>query len=59
MKVKEVIAALSKLDQEKELWVIYDGCKALKPIPDEIQKEQEDYYPDVTLNVGDYVITAG
>lgn len=59
MKVKEVIAELSKLDQEKELWVIYDTFLAIKPIPDDIQKGREEYSEDVVLNDGDYIITAG
>lgn len=59
MKVKEVIAELSKLDQEKELWVIYDMFLAIKPIPDQRQEGQEEYQEDVVLNDGDYIITAG
>lgn len=59
MKVKEVIAELSKLDQEKELWVIYDMYLAIKPIPDDRQEGQEEYQKGVVLNEGDYIITAG
>ena len=62
MKVKEVIAELQKLNQEKEIWVIYDGFLAIKPIPDDTQKDQEKYDTydtDVVLNDGDYIITAG
>lgn len=59
MKVKEVIAELSKLDQEKELWVIYDTFLAIEPIPDDRQKGQKEYEEDVVLNDGDYIISAG
>lgn len=59
MKVKEVVAELLKLDQEKELWVIYDCFLAIKPVPDDVQKGQEKYSEDVVLNDGDYIITAG
>lgn len=59
MKVKEVVAELLKLDQEKELWVIYDGFLAIKPIPDDTQKGQEKYNDEFVLNEGDYIITAG
>ena len=59
MKVKEIIAELSKLDQEKELWVIYDTFLAIKPIPNHRQEGQEEYQEDVVLNDGDYIITAG
>ena len=59
MKVKEVIAELSKLDQEKEIWVIYDTFLAIEPIPDDVQKGQEEYQEGVVLNDGDYIITAG
>ena len=59
MKVKEVIAELSKLDQEKEIWVIYDTFLAIEPIPDDIQKGQKEYDEEVVLNDGDYIITAG
>lgn len=58
MKVKEVIAELSKLDQEKEIWVIYDMYLPIKPIPDDVQNGQE-RYGEVLLNDGDYIITAG
>lgn len=59
MKVKEVIAELQKLNQEKEIWVIYDRFLAIEPIPDETQKGQRTYSEDVVLNDGDYIITAG
>ena len=59
MKVREVIAELSKLDQEKEIWVIYDSFLAIEPIPDAKQVGQKEYDEEVILNDGDYIISAG
>lgn len=61
MKVKEFIEQLQKLDQEKQIWIIYDCFKAYKPEVDDKIKNKSDasyfsrYGEDV--RVGDYIIT--
>ena len=46
--VRELINMLSKLDQDKKIYVCYDsGCYNFPPLPDEIDDD------------GDYVISAG
>lgn len=48
MKVKEVISELQKLDQERNIWISYDGANddecgftngIFDPIPDDIVKQ--------------------
>lgn len=72
MKVKELIAELQKLDQERGIWIIYDGLNddgeaftngMFDPIPDDrVKKPLEEYckkYYDKGVKEGDYLITAG
>ena len=54
MKVKELIEQLQQLDQEKPIWVLYDGV--VKIVPDiEVVEEDDDI---VDLKEGDYCIRA-
>ena len=73
MKVKEVISELQKLDQERNIWISYDGANGnergytngiFDPIPDDIVKQpwvddckKYEEYKDV--KVGDYLIEVG
>jgi len=60
MKIKDLIAELQKLDQEKQLVVIYDGISAFDPLPDStLSKREAKFFADEGLNEGDYIITAG
>ena len=49
MKVKELIEQLQKLDQERNIWVLYDGFLAQEP--DFIQYDED----DGDIEAGDYV----
>lgn len=70
MKVKELIAELQKLDQEKGIWISYDGGNyddngftngIFNPIPDDRVKKslaeycKKNYYRE-EVNEGDYLI---
>lgn len=63
MKVKELIEELKKLDQDKGIWIIYDGFLPIKPEVDDVIQTEEDaeYYSRYSdgedVKVGDYVIT--
>lgn len=61
MKVKEFIRQLEQLDQEKEIFVIYDSFSLFDP---EVEVADEDscrlhYLEQKGLREGDYVIIAG
>ena len=61
MKVKEFIRRLEQLDQEKEIFVIYDSFSLFDP---EVEVADEDncqlhYLEQKGLKEGDYVIIAG
>lgn len=60
MKVKDLIAELSKLDQEKGIWCIYDGFALISLVPEE---EVDEYdvrnFENKGMKLGDYVINAG
>ena len=59
MKVKELIAELQKLDQERGIWVFYDsGCSIFPPIPDD-RAGENDVDRSIGVNEGDYIINAG
>lgn len=65
MTVKELIVELQKLDQEKGIWVVYDGFIAFPPIPDkkaekrDICSEHFTFEPnDALIQIGDYIIEA-
>ena len=53
MKVKELIAKLQKLDQERDIWVVYDTFDAQVPFL-EVAKERDET-SDGRVKVGDYV----
>lgn len=62
MKVKEFINQLSQLDQEKEIWVLYDRYIAFQP---EVEVYGENMRLDMMsddiknkVRIGDYVIDA-
>lgn len=61
MKVKELIEQLQKLDQEKGIWIIYDGFQPINPEVDEevINEEDAEYYRryEEDVKAGDYTIT--
>lgn len=62
MKVKELINQLSQLDQEKDIWVLYDRYTAFAP---EVEVYGTDFRIDMMsddikskVQEGDYVIDA-
>ena len=57
MKVKELIAELQKLDQERDIWVLYDTFFAQVP-EFEVAKERDET-SDGRVKAGDYVHIAG
>jgi hypothetical protein len=58
MKVKELIEQLLKLDQEKNIWVRYDGVYFYRPEIEEetISEWEEMEYKDQGVKEGDYCI---
>lgn len=57
MKVKELIEELKKLDQDKGIWVLYDGFREFPPLPNYLA---DDEYGNVgEVQIGDYIIDAG
>lgn len=63
MKVKELIEYLQTLDQEKGIWVFYDGgCSVFPPVPDALVDEGDMpvvEYDHLDCKIGDYKIIAG
>lgn len=62
MTVRELIAELQELDQDKGIWVVYDSFRASAPLPDKYASNAEaEYLSDEDINVrkGDYLILAG
>ena len=60
MKVKDLIAELSKLDQEKVILCIYDGFALISLVPEEEVDEYDvSNFKDKGMEFGDYVINAG
>jgi len=73
MKVNEVISELQKLDQERDIWISYDGVNdnewgftngIFDPIPDDIVKQPlvddcKKYQEYNDIEVGDYLIKVG
>lgn len=53
MKVKELIAELQKLDQERDIWVLYDTFFAQVP-EFEVAKELDET-SDGRVKTGDYI----
>lgn len=59
MKVKDLIAELSKLDQEKGIWCIYDGFALINLVPEEEVDEYDvSNFKSKGMELGDYVINA-
>lgn len=60
MKVKEYIEYLQTLDQERDIYVVYDGFLVFDPLTDDVA--DEDWVrKDGTIECkkGDYLIKAG
>lgn len=59
MKVKDLIAELSKLDQEKGIWGLYDYFALFELIPDaEADEELVAGFGSSGMKVGDYIVNA-
>lgn len=59
MKVKDLIAELSKLDQEKGIWGLYDGFALFDLLPnDEADENDVANFRRSGLEVGDYIVNA-
>ena len=57
MKVKELIAELQKLEQERDIWVLYDTFDAQVPYIE--VAEERDETSDGRVKTGDYIHIAG
>ena len=57
MKVKELIEQLQKLDQQKNIWILYDGFGEEEP--DFVLATEDDVEILEQIKVGDYVHFAG
>lgn len=59
MKVKDLIAELSKIDQEKGIWGLYDYFALFELIPDaEADEELVAEFGSSGMKVGDYIVNA-
>jgi len=59
MKVKDLIAELRKLDQEKGIWCIYDGFALVNLVPEgEVDEYDVRNFKNEGMELGDYVINA-
>lgn len=61
MKVKELIAELQKLDQERGIWIAYDFPQAMiPPVPDDrADKIHVELFGEKQgVELGDYIINA-
>jgi hypothetical protein len=59
MKVKDLIAELSKLDQEKGIWGLYDRFALFDFIPnDEADEDDVARFWYRGMEVGDYIVNA-
>lgn len=59
MKVKEFIEHLQKLDQERNIWVRYDGIYFYEPVVDEednVSEWEAEEYEAQDIQEGDYTI---
>ena len=59
MKVKEFIEHLQTLDQERNIWVRYDGVSFYEPIVDEednVTKWEEEEFISQDIQEGDYCL---
>lgn len=60
MKVKDFIKYLEALDQEKNIWVVYDGSVVFTPTPDMTAGAEEvSYLGKKGVELDDYIISAG
>ena len=57
MKVKELIVELQKLDQDRDIWVLYDTFDAQVPTIE--VAEERDETSDGRVKAGDYIHIAG
>jgi hypothetical protein len=59
MKVKDLIAELSKLDQEKGIWGLYDHFCLFELMPDD-EADEDDVanFRRSGMKVGDYIVNA-
>ena len=55
MKVKEFIEQLQKLDQDKNIWIIYDTFSVWEPEVETIDEDHKGHGAEV----GDYAMFAG
>lgn len=59
MKVKDLIEELSKLDQEKGIWGLYDYFALFELMPDaEADEELAAEFGSRGVEVGDYIVIA-
>ena len=59
MKLKDYVAYLQKLDQERNIFVIYDGNEVLSPMPDKTADEEDaKQFADKGVKEGDFIISA-
>ena len=58
MKVKELVEQLLKLEQDKDIWVMYDYCYALDVNVDVATKDEIEYVEKNKIKEGDYIIKA-
>lgn len=59
MKVKEFIEHLQTLDQERNIWVRYDGISFYEPIVDEednVREWEVEEYESQDIQEGDYCL---
>lgn len=61
MTVRELIEHLKTLDQDKGIWVEYDGFLVFPPTPDTtfLSHEIDEQYKRSGVKAGDYKIIAG
>lgn len=59
IKVKDYIKLLEGLDQEKNIWIIYDDCHIFAPEVATISTNDVEYFGDEGAEDGDYVMRAG
>ena len=59
MKLKDYVAYLQKLDQDRNIFVIYDGNEVLSPMPDKTADEEDaKQFADKGVKEGDFIISA-
>ncbi len=60
MTVKELIEQLEELDQQKNIWILYDGCYPI--VPDDVytfdKDHADEFDDDDDVNEGDYYFKA-